>query len=124
MFFLFATVVFWVATAGEEWGCWRREKCNTVDDWIGAVGTFAMLLFFGISLRIGIVIVFALAVFRINDLVTDLKKYGFVSSTKILRIHVAVSVFDLIGNFVIGVWTFAEAFEALENSAEKGSADY
>ena len=113
MFFLFATVAFWVATAGEEWDCWRREKCNTVDDWIGAVGTFAMLLFFGISLRIGIVIVFALAVFRINDLVTDLKKYGFVSSTKMLRIHIAVSVVDLTSNFVIAVLSFWEALKAV-----------
>ena len=72
-----------------------------------------MLTFFGISLRIGIVIVFASALCRINCLVGDLKKYGFVSSTKILRIHVAVSVVDLIGNLVIGVITFTEAAEAM-----------
>ena len=57
--------------------------------------------------------VFASALCRINCLVGDLRKYGFVSSTKILRIHVFVSVFDLIGNAVIGVWTFGEASDAM-----------
>ena len=80
-----------------------------------------MLTFFGISLRLAIVIVFAAALCRINCLVGDLKRYGFVSSTKILRIHVAVSVFDLIGNYVVGFWTFVEASEAMKSAAEKGS---
>ena len=83
-----------------------------------------MLTFFGISLRTGIVIVFATALCKINCLVGDLQKYGFVSSTKILRIHVFVSVFDLICNFVIGIWTFGEASEAMESAVDKDDPGY
>ena len=133
MYCLCSTVAFWLFGAHTNWDCeiYRAEgdttpqvPCNTVEDWLGAISDFVLLSFFGIFMRLGIVIVFASALCRINCLVGDLKKYGFVSSTKILRIHVMVSVVGLILNLVVGIWTLGEASEAMSSTVEKGKEGY
>ena len=75
-------------------------------------------------LRICIIIVFGVALCRIGCLVEKLKRYGYVSSTKVLNLHILVSVFDLVLNLIIGFWTLSDSLDAVVVLEEKTDPNY
>ena len=135
--FCLGLVIFiWFIMAKYSWNCtelWEAEKgtpapltneCNSVENWIGTLVSFAMLNVLSLTCRILIVIVFVFALGRINCLVGSLKKYGFVESRKVLIIHIIVSAIDLAFNASIGMWSFYNSGKDAVNGNEKYSYLY
>ena len=74
------TIFFYIFAMSSSWDCKEYvspsdptpppdDGCNTVEDWLGVLSDFVMLSFFGVWMRIGIIIVFGVALCRINCLV-------------------------------------------------------
>ena len=83
------TIFCYIAVMSSSWDCKEYvpeddpnpppdEGCNTVEDWLGVLSDFVMLSFFGVWMRLGIIIVFGVALCRISCLVGKLAEYGFV----------------------------------------------
>lgn len=90
---------------------------------MGTIDTYSFLIFFGIGCRMAIVIVFLWALCRINRLVAQLQKYGFVESRTVLYAHLAVSIVDLFFNAGVGLWTFLESVNFMMAASEKYEGD-
>ena len=122
----------WVFSSATTFGCYEYgdseefvpRDCNPIEDWLGSLSDLTILTFTSIWLRIGTVFVFGVALCRIGCLVEQLKMFGYVSSTKVLNIHILVSVVDLTLNLIMGVWTFLESLDAVEVLENKNDPTY
>ena len=83
------------------------------EEWIGNADDYRNLYFSAMALKFVVIIVFCVALFRIKRLVTQLLKYGYVASRRMLYSHIAISFLDLFFSLVIGLTSLDHAHDAL-----------
>ena len=91
----------------------RERDCVEYEEWIGNADDYKNLYFSAMVLKFVVIIVFCVALIRIKRLVTQLLKYGYVASRRMLYSHIAISFIDLFFSLLIGLTSLDHAHDAL-----------
>ena len=110
---LVGSLAWFVLGQFNSWNCEPRG-CVEYEEWIGNASDYAFLHFAALALKIVTIIVFSVALIRIRNLVKQLMEQGYIASRKVLFLHIAITFFDLIASFIIGLTSADHADEAIK----------
>ena len=90
---LYVDIRFWNCHLGD--GEVGNSKCSATEDWIGDIYGYLVMCIFRTCTKQFILIIFGIALFKINRLLAKLKQFGFVQDTFVIRLHIALTLIQL-----------------------------
>ena len=98
-------------------------SCSSVETWVGTILGWASMLLLLFITRIFAIILFSIALFKISLLLSKLKKFGYVSNTCMLRIHIFVASLDMVCSILAAWITINLTIDAF-NSVKPAPEDF
>ena len=118
---MFLEMIIWLLIDVSKWNCtsgdFDEDKsnryCSETEDWLGSIYGYLVMSALRAITKDFTWIMFAIALFRINRLLAKLKQFGFVNNTSVLRIHIILTVIQLIGMFFASTWSIIITFRSI-----------